>query len=145
MHFSPLKGLKRNKEGGGVRGSRGNLQKKWSQRLAFTDESCGCSCYKHYSFPFLTSPRLLLSFQAFSRSKQKVIKDFWLTCSFAVMIRWQEERRGKKKTKPLLIKCHKEKTKTYVLCTVSSETLSCMFWISNTAHILKDSSWSVYW
>lgn len=92
MHFSPLKGLKRNKEGGGVRGSRGNLQKKWNQRLAFTDESCGCSCYKHYSFPFPTSPRLLLTFQAFSRPKQKVIKDFWLTCSFAVTIRWQEER-----------------------------------------------------
>lgn len=52
MHFSPLKGLKRNKEGGGVGGEQGNPQKKWSELSASTDESSQCPCYKHESFPF---------------------------------------------------------------------------------------------
>lgn len=71
MHFSPLKGLKRNKAGGGVGGSREIHKRNGASSQLPPMNPAGVRATKTSLFPFISGTKLYLLFRDFLLSNEK--------------------------------------------------------------------------
>lgn len=108
MHFSPLKGLKRNKAGGGV-GGAGKSTKEMERALSFHRWILPVSVLRTRVFSLFFRELNCTYFSGIFSSQTKSHQRLWPMSKFVAMICWLRE---KQKTKqPPLIKCPKEKHK----------------------------------